>query len=389
MVTPKYILDYADAVHLTNYSSRRLGEYYGKVMKKVLIDKQTWQPLSPKKLTISDSIIIAEFNVPVEPLVIDYTAVGGAKTNLGFEYFDNNFNNIDSASIKAVSILNSNTIKITLSKVPTGSNKRLRYGAPSGNIRDSDATPAIYNDYWVPSVYSRVKTLDVIFTSETYGDEFASYLGIQHVLVDIERKTYPVSGTMVRDNPFKLWELIPIEVKSYYTKRIVIMGPESTGKTMLTKRLADEYGVSYVPEYGREYTDTKPGKTLDINDFYTIAHHHNDDIIEAQLLGDKYLIIDTEAVTTKLFGQLYIDGYIDTRLDDIIKYQYFDLILLMDIDVPWVDDGSRDFPNDRQRHFNMIKNELDRLGRKYVIISGTYDERFDKAKKEVDKLGYL
>jgi len=145
LVTPKYIFDYADGTHLNNYSSRRLGEYYGKVMKKVLVDKQTWLPLSPKKLTISNDIIIAEFNVPVEPLVIDNTTIG-AKTNLGFEYFDNS----NSASINAVSILNSNTIKITLSKVPAGVNQRLRYGAPSGNIRDSDATPALYNDSNVP-----------------------------------------------------------------------------------------------------------------------------------------------------------------------------------------------------------------------------------------------
>lgn len=145
LVTPKYILDYVDGIHLNNYSSRRLGEYYGKVMKKVLVDKETWLPLSPKKLTISDNIIIAEFNVPVEPLVIDNTAVS-AKTNLGFAYFDNS----NSASINAVSILNSHTIKITLSKTPTGNNKRLRYGAPSGNIRDSDTTSALYNDANVP-----------------------------------------------------------------------------------------------------------------------------------------------------------------------------------------------------------------------------------------------
>jgi hypothetical protein len=145
LVTPKYIFDYVDPVHLSNYSTRRLGEYYGKVMKKVLVDKETWLPLSPKKLTIYNNVIIAEFNVPVEPLAIDNTAVS-AKTNLGFEYFDNS----NSASINAVSILNSHTIKITLSTTPTGNNKRLRYGAPSGNIRDSDTTPALYNDANVP-----------------------------------------------------------------------------------------------------------------------------------------------------------------------------------------------------------------------------------------------
>lgn len=161
LVTPKYMLDHGD-VHLQNYSYRRLGEYYGKVMKKVLVDKQTWLPLSPKKLTISDNIIIAELNVPVSPIVVDNAAVL-AKTNLGFEYFDNG----QTATISDVSIISSNTLKITLSNIPTGDNKRLRYaytgtpgsraggrlnpGAPRGNIRDSDATPAFYTDSSVPA----------------------------------------------------------------------------------------------------------------------------------------------------------------------------------------------------------------------------------------------
>jgi HTH-type transcriptional repressor of NAD biosynthesis genes len=256
---------------------------------------------------------------------------------------------------------------------------------------ECDSLDTFYNDFWVPTVKSRVSDLDVIFTSESYGDEFAQYLGIEHVLVDIDRKVVPVSGTMVRNDPFKHWLHVPDVVKPYYTKRIAILGPESTGKTTLTKLLSKYYNVDCVLEYGRTYTETiKESKKLEKEDFLTIAKVHNDDILEAHVDTTKTcLFIDTDAVTTKLFGKLYIEGYEDERVDEIIRYQWFDLTLLMDVDVDWVDDGNRDFPNDRQRHFNMIKDELDRLGRKYVIINGNYSERFDKAKKEVDKLGYL
>lgn len=248
-----------------------------------------------------------------------------------------------------------------------------------------------YYDYWVPTVHNHIDLLDVVFTSEEYGDEFAKYLGIEHVLVDLNRKTYPVSGTKIRNNPEMYWRFIPDEVKPYYTKRIAVVGPESTGKSTMVYMLAHDLGVSYITEYGRTYTE-KVTKCADlqVDDFFHIAEKHNDNLLEKHIVNRRpWLLADTEAITTKLFGEMYLKGYKDTRVDDIIRYQWFDLYLLMDIDVPWIDDGTRDFPNDRQRHFNMIKAELDRLGRKYVVIKGDWDERLDSAKKEIEKLGYL
>ena len=161
LVTPKYILDYADGVHLRKYSYRRLGEYYGKVMKKVLVDKQPWLPLSPSLITISGNVITAKFNVPVAPLAFDSTAVD-FQANNGFEYYDNS----NSATILSVTISAPDKVQITLSTTPTGSNKRLRYaytatltslsgahitGSPKGNLRDSDTTPSYYQDGNVPA----------------------------------------------------------------------------------------------------------------------------------------------------------------------------------------------------------------------------------------------
>lgn len=248
-----------------------------------------------------------------------------------------------------------------------------------------------YEWFWVPIVDDNVKNLDVLFTSEKYGDEFARYLGIPHVLVDINRETYQVSGTKIRNNPAEYWKFIPDEVKPYFTKRIAVMGPESTGKSTLVSMLAHDLGTSYITEYGREYVEKHvKGTDLQVDDFFHIAETHNDRLLEKHIsVRRPWLIADTEAITTKLFGQMYIKDYKDDRIDEIIKYQWFDLYLLMDIDIPWVNDGTRDFPNDRQRHFNMIKDELDRLGRNYVIIKGDYDERLSSAKKEIEKLGYL
>ncbi len=254
---------------------------------------------------------------------------------------------------------------------------------------ECESLDVFYYEFWVPSVRKHIKELDVVFTSEDYGDEFAEYLGIKHFLVDKDRFIFPVSGTAIRTNPFANWSFIPDQVKDYFTKRIVIMGPESTGKTVLTKNLAKHFDVDFVDEYGRTYYEATitPDRRMEKDDFHNIALKHNENLLEKHAGSiNKCLIVDTEAMTTKIFGEMYVDGYQDERLDEIIKHQWFDLYLLMDIDVPWVNDGTRDFPNSRETHFNRLKDELKTNKKEYIVISGTYDERFEKAKREIERI---
>jgi hypothetical protein len=154
LVGPKYFLVYSDGLHLTAESYRRLGEYYGKVLQKVLVRGERWRPLTPDTIAISGRNIAVEFHVPAPPIVID-TASVLAKDNYGFEYADD----LSSASISGVTITGRETLVITLDKVPTGPHPRLRYaftgtpgswaganqpGSARGNIRDSDTTPSLY-----------------------------------------------------------------------------------------------------------------------------------------------------------------------------------------------------------------------------------------------------
>jgi len=156
LVGPKYFLNYSDSAHLVAASYRWLGEYYGKVMKKVVIDHESWRPLSPDLIIRSGNIIYANFHVPAGELVFDTTLVN-AKTNYGFEYYDST----SSASISSVEILDTDTVKITLSGVPSGSDQRLRYaytgtagaqpgasvaGSAHGNLRDTDSTSSLYGN---------------------------------------------------------------------------------------------------------------------------------------------------------------------------------------------------------------------------------------------------
>lgn len=242
-----------------------------------------------------------------------------------------------------------------------------------------------YNDYWIPTVYKNIKELDAVFTSEDYGDEFAKYLKVQHVLVDKSRNTFPVSGTAVRNNPYDNWEYIDNNVKKYFTKKVVVLGPESVGKSTMVRQLAEYFNTEYVDEYGRTYTELVGTDNLQIFDFENIALRHHNNIYNR--IPCKLLFIDTDALTTKVFANMYLDNCESEVIDLLINLQSFDLCLVLSDEVPWIDDGTRDFPNNRVNHFNTIIESLNNVGRPYITITGTeYEDRFNKALKEVKKL---
>jgi HTH-type transcriptional repressor of NAD biosynthesis genes len=254
---------------------------------------------------------------------------------------------------------------------------------------EANSVDEFYNEYWCKSVYSRIKKLDVIFTSENYGEEFAKYLKIKHVLVDLDRKIFPISGTKARTETYKYWEYIPDIIKSYFAVKVVVLGPESTGKSTLVKNLANWYGCDFIEEYGRNYTEEiKEVLSLEKKDFINIAKNHFK--ISKNKIKDnnkKLLFFDTEAITTKIFGEFYLNNFKSKKIDKIISKQNFDIILLLNTDVEWINDGTRTFSdkNKRQEHFLKIKSELEKNNLNFHIISGTdYFERLKDSKIIID-----
>ncbi len=228
------------------------------------------------------------------------------------------------------------------------------------------------------------KGIDIVFTSENYGQELAKRMNIQHQLVDLDRSTFPVSGTKIRNNPFANWEYIPQAVRPFYLKKIVLTGPESTGKSTLSKKLAAHYKTCSVEEYGRTYWETNTGD----KDCFDIAHVAAGQLwLEEQAAerANKMLFCDTDLLVTQIWSEIYYQKCPAW----IIQYNHqhkYDLHLLLDIDIPWVDDGTREFPKLRQFHFDRIQEELESRNINYVLISGNYEARFEKAVAAVDAL---
>lgn len=218
---------------------------------------------------------------------------------------------------------------------------------------------------------------DVVFASEEYGHRLAKELGARFVPIDVSRTARPISGTKVRSDPFGHWEYLPPPVRPYFVKRVCLFGPESTGKSTLSRELASYFQTIVVPEYGRTYTEAF-GPEVDETDLQRIVQGHIATVAAAKRQANRILIEDTDPVMTAVWSDMLI-GKRHPWFDEFNDYA--DLYLLTDVDIPWEDDGTRYFKNDddRRRFFDICEAELKSRNIPYVRMSGGRDERFANA----------
>ena len=225
--------------------------------------------------------------------------------------------------------------------------------------------------------------IDRIFAGEEYGARLAEEMGAEFVLVG-PRLLPGLSGTAVRADPWGHWERLPTPVRPYYARTICLHGPESTGKSVLSERLARHFGTIWTPEYGRVHCELF-GFDLDAAGLVTIAEVQQAMIAASLPWCDRRLIADTDALTTAAWS-IMILGHVPEAL---VMAPLADLYLLTDIDVPWQDDGTRYFPDDsrRRKFMQACRDVLNNRGARWVEISGSWEERFAKAVTAIDALG--
>lgn len=215
-------------------------------------------------------------------------------------------------------------------------------------------------------------TPDVVFSSEDYGPVWAKYMGSQHVMVDKKREHVPISATKIRSNPLKYWEFMHPYVRGYYAKRVCIVGAESTGTTMLSKELAKHYNTTWVPEYGRLYSEAKMYSHTPwySDEFNEIAKTQQK--METQLAGysSGLLICDTNATATELWHERYMGD----RSDEVHTIAEGDSPLCYIItgdEIPFEQDGLRDGEHIRHDMHQQFIQKIISTGVPYRIVSGT------------------
>ncbi len=171
--------------------------------------------------------------------------------------------------------------------------------------------------------------------------------------------------------------------------KVVLFGPESTGKTTLSEQLARHYNTVWVPEYARRYLQEKwnnERKTCEPKDLLPIAEGQM--WLENKLTpkATQVLICDTDLLETKVYSEAYYVGSCDPILEKYALQNTYDLYFLTYIDVPWEKDDLRDKPNAREEMFLYFKHTLEKYNRPYVLLKGGKKERLQEAVKHIDSL---
>jgi HTH-type transcriptional repressor of NAD biosynthesis genes len=248
-----------------------------------------------------------------------------------------------------------------------------------------DAPDSNHRDF-VAMLCNRVldQRVDAVFTSEEYGDGFAAHLTerfrtihcssrpVRHVMVDRERRAVPISATELRHNLWRHWEFLPAPVARTLVQRIAFLGGESSGKTALAARLADELSTGWVPEYGRELWEANRG-VLSYDDLTHIAREQIHREERAVDTARRFLFCDTSPLTT-LFYSLDMFGDADPELQLAAQREYA-VVVLCAPDFAFVQDGTRRDEAFRQQQHVWYEAQLADRGVLYVTARGSLDDR--------------
>jgi NadR type nicotinamide-nucleotide adenylyltransferase len=248
--------------------------------------------------------------------------------------------------------------------------------------------PSEHPDFWNIWLKALERILpfkpDHVFASDDYGLELAEILGARFVPVDKARRIVPVSGTAIRNDPMGNWRFLPRCVRPHFLRRVCIMGPESTGKSTLAAKLAERFETALAPEYARTLLESQDGR-IGPADIERIARGQAacEDAVARN--ANKVLICDTDLLTTMIWSEMLFGSSPPWVCAEAERRRY-DLYLLTDVDVPFVADAVRYLPEQRWAFLARCRKELDARGRRYVLLSGDWDRRFELACSAVEEL---
>lgn len=247
---------------------------------------------------------------------------------------------------------------------------------------DDESLPwPVRTKLWAGFLSKKYPKVDCVVSSESYGELLAAHLGVEHVSFDPARKQVPVSATLIRQRPFEYWQYIPQPVRPYFVKKICFYGPESTGKSVMSRYLAEYYHTEAVPEVARELLTNND---FSVEDIIRIGQAQTQRVLEKTKTANKILFCDTDVITTQVYCRHYLHQVPDI-LYDLEKQVQYDQYFLFDIDVPWVADEMRDLGERRLEMFRVFEHELDKRKIPYVLVSGSWQERQELIKSVIDR----
>ena len=242
--------------------------------------------------------------------------------------------------------------------------------------RDIPQAPEDHADFWTiwraAIAEYHPEPIDRVFGAEAYVFRLAQELNATPVLIDPARSIFKVSSSAVRADPAGHWRFVPGPVRPYFQSRICLLGPESSGKSTLARLLADRFGATVMPEYGRDYDAYyRQGAGWGGDDFIALAETHR--AMRQAMVGAAAPIVieDTDALQTAVWAEMLL-GRVPAALESLIADTGMaDFYLLLTPDPNWIDDGTR-YTGDRTtrtRFFDACKRRLRNMGAAFAEVS--------------------
>ena len=270
-----------------------------------------------------------------------------------------------------------------------------------GNVKlfmldDTAESKADYTEEYWQADAEKVKAfaaepIDVVFCGSDYGeDSFWSRCYPEAELKIIPRDG--MSSTKIRENPLACWDWLPYIVRPYYVKKVLLIGGESSGKSTLTVNLANYYNTNFLEEVGRDISERSGTDRLMLQeDFTDILLRHKICEAEAVRHSNRVLFEDTDCLIT-LFYLRFLEGCDkgknEALAEAISHLNSYDLILFLEPDVEFVQDGDRSevIAANREQYSEQIKEIYRQHGFTFESIRGNYQARFEQAVALVDRL---
>jgi HTH-type transcriptional repressor of NAD biosynthesis genes len=250
-------------------------------------------------------------------------------------------------------------------------NQKIKPNLLLDNFDDESLELSERTRIWADVIRNHYRPIQLLFSSESYGDPFARNLNAAHIQFDPARKFVPVSASQIRSNPFQYWNFIPEVVRPHFVKKICFYGPESTGKSTMAATMAKKFNTEFVPEVAREMLITND---FSLDDIIRIGKAQTERVHEKTRTANKILFCDTDLITTQIYSQHYL-GIVPQILYDLEKEVNYDVYFFMDINTEWIADGLRDLGHRRQEMFETFKRALNDRNIPYIFLTGEREKK--------------
>lgn len=231
--------------------------------------------------------------------------------------------------------------------------------------------------------------IDVVFCGSDYdADSFWNVNYPDSEFYVFERND--ISSTAIRENLYGHWDWLPTFVRPYYVKKVLLIGVESSGKSVMTVNLANYYNTNYIEEAGRDLSEKSGTDTLMLDeDFTEILLTQKLNEMKAVEQSNRVLFCDTDCLITQFFLKFLGGNEENIKLSDAIDaLNSYDLVLFLAPDVKWVQDGDRstEIRDNRDKYRKMIADIYESHGKKFEYIEGDYLTKFNRCVELVDKM---